>query len=111
MAAAIDRVCDGFLAIDAESGRVVDANPAAGALLGIARDALLGLEARAFVPTEAQPDWWTALDAMTEEELRAAPFPDPPPGQERPRDSGRVQRHTLLDPRARADALVLARPL
>jgi PAS domain S-box-containing protein len=64
--AAIDRVCDAFLAIDADSGRLVDANPAAGALLGIARDALLGVEASAFIESAAQADWSTALEAMTE---------------------------------------------
>src|SRR5262249_9754101 len=40
VSAAIDRVADGFLALDANSGQIVDANPAAGALLGVARDAL-----------------------------------------------------------------------
>jgi PAS domain-containing protein len=66
VAAAIDRVCDAFLAIDADSGRVVDANPAAGALLGIARDALLDVEASAFIEAGAQESWSTALEAMTE---------------------------------------------
>jgi PAS domain-containing protein len=66
VAAAIDRVCDAFLAIDADSGRVVDANPAAGALLGIARDALLDVEANAFIEAGAQESWSTALEAMTE---------------------------------------------
>lgn len=64
--AAIDRVADSFLAIDADSGRIVDANPAAGALLGVARDALLGVDAMSFVPSAGQPVWWTELDAMTE---------------------------------------------
>jgi PAS domain S-box-containing protein len=64
--AAIDRVCDAFLAIDADSGRLVDANPAAGALLGVARDALLGVDANAFIESEARTDWQTTLDAMTE---------------------------------------------
>jgi PAS domain S-box-containing protein len=64
--AAIDRVCDAFLAIDADSGRLVDANPAAGALLGVARDALLGVEANAFIEAGAQAEWSTALEAMTE---------------------------------------------
>jgi PAS domain S-box-containing protein len=65
--AAIDRVADAFLAIDADDGRVVDANPAAGALLGVARDALLGVEATSFVPDDDHAAWWTELDAMTEE--------------------------------------------
>jgi PAS domain S-box-containing protein len=66
VAAAIDRVADGFLALDANSGQIVDANPAAGALLGVARDALLGVDAMAFVPASCQPSWWIELDAMTE---------------------------------------------
>jgi PAS domain S-box-containing protein len=64
--AAIDRVADGFLALDANSGQIVDANPAAGALLGVARDALLGVDAMAFVPSACQASWWIELDAMTE---------------------------------------------
>jgi len=64
--AAIDRVADAFLAIDADSGCVVDANPAAGALLGVARDALLGLEATALVPREAHQSWWVEIEAMAE---------------------------------------------
>ena len=64
--AAIDRISDVFLAIDADSGRIVDANPAAGALLGVARDALIDVAAASFIPAEAQSDWWTQLDAVTE---------------------------------------------
>ena len=48
--AAIDRVCEAFLAIDVESGAIADANPAAGALLGTTRDRLLGADAMSFVP-------------------------------------------------------------
>jgi len=66
VSAAIDRVADGFLALDANSGQIVDANPAAGALLGVARDALLGVDAMAFVPSACQASWWIELDAMTE---------------------------------------------
>ena len=66
VAGAIDRVADAFFALDADSARVVDANPAAGALLGVARDALLGVDAMSFVPDEARAAWWTELDAMTE---------------------------------------------
>ncbi len=66
VSAAIDRVADAFLAVDAESGDVVDANPAAGALLGVARDALLGVDALSFVPHEQRGSWWTELDAVTE---------------------------------------------
>jgi PAS domain S-box-containing protein len=66
VSAAIDRVADGFLALDANSGQIVDANPAAGALLGVARDALLGVDGMAFVPKDRHESWWTELDAMTE---------------------------------------------
>jgi len=66
VSAAIDRVADGFLALDANSGQIVDANPAAGSLLGVARDALLGVDAMAFVPSACQASWWIELDAMTE---------------------------------------------
>lgn len=66
VSAAIDRVADAFLAVDAESGDVVDANPAAGALLGVARDALLGVDALQFVPQELRASWWTEFDAVTE---------------------------------------------
>jgi PAS domain-containing protein len=41
VASAIDRIADLFLAADAESGAIVDANPATCALLGIARPELL----------------------------------------------------------------------
>jgi PAS domain S-box-containing protein len=63
---AIDRICDAFFAIDADSGRIVDANPAAAALLGVARDALIDVEAAAFIPAEARGGWWTQFDAVTE---------------------------------------------
>jgi PAS domain S-box-containing protein len=64
--AAIDRVADAFLALDAEEGLVVDANPAAGSLLGVPRDTLLGLDVLRFVPESLREAWWTELDAMTE---------------------------------------------
>jgi PAS domain S-box-containing protein len=64
--AAIDRISDVFLAIDADSGRIVDANPAAGALLGVARDALIDVEAASFIPAESRSGWWTQFDAVTE---------------------------------------------
>ena len=66
VSAAIDRVADSFLAVDADTGRIVDANPAAGALLGVARDALLDVEALNFVPPSSHNVWWTHLDAVTE---------------------------------------------
>jgi PAS domain-containing protein len=106
--AAIDRLADAFLAIDADSGKIMDANPAAGALLGVARDALLGVEALAFVPDSAHATWWTHLDAMTE-------------GSEPVRFRGHLQDKfgdaiavdcsvTRFGTRNRTLALVLARP-
>jgi len=64
--AAIDRVVDAFLAIDVDDGRIADANPAAGALLGVDRDALLGIDLFSFVPDAARADWWTRLDGIAE---------------------------------------------
>lgn len=64
--AAIDRIADLYFAIDVDSGEILDANPAAGSALGVARDALLGIEFNAFVPADAQGPWWTALDAVAE---------------------------------------------
>ncbi len=106
--AAIDRVADAFLAVDADTGRVVDANPAAGALLGVARDALLGVDALSFVPSDARGGWWTEFDAMTE-------------GSEPRRFAGRFQDAqgrsvpvectvTRFATRDRTLALILARP-
>ena len=66
VSAAIDRVCDAFLAIDADTGAIADANPAAGALLGTTRDRLLGADAMAYVPAEARELWWAQLDAVAE---------------------------------------------
>ncbi len=64
--AVIDRIADAFLALDTDSGAIVDANPAAGALLGVPRDALLGVPAMGFVPSANHEGWWTELDSMTE---------------------------------------------
>jgi PAS domain-containing protein len=66
ISAAIDRIADLFFALDVDSGEILDANPAAGAALGVARDALIGIEFNAFVPTDAQGPWWTSLDALAE---------------------------------------------
>jgi PAS domain S-box-containing protein len=66
VSAAIDRVSDAFLAIDAETGAIADANPAAGALLGTTRDRLLGADAMEFVPSDARELWWAQLDAVSE---------------------------------------------
>lgn len=64
--AAIDRICDAYFAVDADSGRIVDANPAAAALLGVARDALIDVEADSFIPSGDRTGWWTEFDAITE---------------------------------------------
>ena len=64
--AAIDRIADAFLALDTDNGVIADANPAAGALLGVARDALIGVPAPGFIPTADHEAWWTELDAMAE---------------------------------------------
>jgi PAS domain S-box-containing protein len=64
--AAIDRIADLYFAVDTDSGEILDANPAAGSALGVERDALIGIEFNAFVPTEKQGPWWTALDAIAE---------------------------------------------
>jgi PAS domain S-box-containing protein len=64
--AAIDLVSDLFFALDTDSGEILDANPAAGAALGVARDALIGVEFNVFVSTDTQGPWWTALDTIAE---------------------------------------------
>lgn len=66
VSAAIDRICDAFLAVDTGTGAIVDANPAAGALVGTARDALLDADAFSFVPEGERETWWIQLDAMSE---------------------------------------------
>lgn len=66
VSAAIDRVADAFLAVDTQLGTIEDANPAAGALLGTPRDALLGRDALGFVREDARPAFWSQLDAVAE---------------------------------------------
>lgn len=66
--AAIDRIADAFLAIDTDTGEIVDANPAAGSLLGVHRDALLGVDALSFVERNGHDRWWTQLDAVSEDD-------------------------------------------
>jgi len=66
VAGAIDRIADAFLALDTDAGTIEDANPAAGALLGVKRDALLGVPAQSFIAPGAQNDLWTRLDALSE---------------------------------------------
>lgn len=64
--AAIDRLSEAFLAIDTDTGTIEDANPAAGALLGLNRDELLGVDAMSFVPKTKQSLFWRELDAVGE---------------------------------------------
>ncbi len=64
--AAIDRVAEAFLAIDTHTGNIADANPAAGSMLGLNRDTLLGVEVMSFVPEHAHSDWWHEIDAISE---------------------------------------------
>jgi PAS domain-containing protein len=66
VSAAIDRIADAFLAIDVDARRIVDANPAAGALLGTARDQLVGAELAAFLPAGEDEVWWSQLDGLAE---------------------------------------------
>jgi PAS domain S-box-containing protein len=106
--AAIDRIADAFLAVDADDGRIVDANPAAGALLGVARDALLGVEALSFVPDAQRDAWWVELDAVTEgaEPRRFRSRLREAGGRELPVDCS----ITRFASRGRPVALVVARP-
>ncbi len=64
--AAIDRLAEAFLAIDTDTGVIEDANPAAGALLGLNRDELLGVDGLSFVPKPLQGELWRELDAIGE---------------------------------------------
>ena len=106
--AAIDRVSDAFLAVDCDNGRIVDANPAAGALLGVDRDALLAVDAISFIPEESRPQWEEALDSVSESEegreldtkMRDAHMEDLPVSV----------RITCFATRRRTLALVMARP-
>jgi PAS domain S-box-containing protein len=64
--AAIDRVADAFLAVDVDTGSVIDANPAAAVLLGLTREALLGREASGFVEADARERWTHRLEGLAE---------------------------------------------
>jgi len=66
VSAAIDRVADAYLAIGVDDRRIVDANPAAGALLGRPRDALLESEAVSFLAPDDRDTWWAELEALAE---------------------------------------------
>lgn len=109
VSAAIDRLADAFLAIDTDTLRIVDANPAAGALLGLPRDRLLEQEALSFVPEASRPAWTTHLDAMTEA-LEPRRFLEPLQDASGARLSVEA-RVTRFATRRRILALVLARPI
>jgi len=66
VSAAIDRLTDLFLAVDTGDAQIVDANPAAAALLGRKREELLGSDLLGFVPEQARGAWWSELDAVAE---------------------------------------------
>jgi len=63
---AIDRIADAFLAVDLETGSVVDANPAAAVLLGLPRHELVGARADAFVRGDARGTWRDELAELVE---------------------------------------------
>ncbi len=66
VSAAIDRIADVFLAADTDTGAIVDANPAACALLGLARPELLARVLDAIAAPPDRADWSLLLDAMAE---------------------------------------------
>lgn len=106
---AIDRVADAFLAVDVHDGVILDANPAAGALLGVDRDALLGIDLMSFVPQAEQANWWSRLDGVAEGD-------DPERFDTRLSDVSGAAMHleasaTRFSTRGRTLALVLLRPV
>ncbi len=105
--AAIDRIADPFLAVDTISGRIVDANPAAGAMLGVARDVLLQSDLEDFVPRALRAQWRDELDASAEgsEARRFALLLSDPTGLEIPVEA-HATRHVA---RERVLALLLLR--
>lgn len=63
---AIDRIADAFLAVDLADGLVVDANPAAAALLRTPREQLLGAAAERFVAPDDRGAWGDELAELVE---------------------------------------------
>ena len=63
---AIDRIADVFLAADAESGAIVDTNPAACALLGLARPELLARELSSLAALGSHASVRELLDTVAE---------------------------------------------
>jgi PAS domain-containing protein len=109
VSAAIDRLADAFLAIDTDSLRIADANPAAGALLGVPRDRLLEREALHFVPAGSRGAWTTHVEAMAEaaEPRRFRDLLQDVTGALLPVEA----RVTRFASRSRTLALVLVRPM
>lgn len=110
VAAAIDRIADAFLAVDPESGAIVDANPAACAALGLSRPELLARRIDEIAPpgAEARSAWSALLDAMAEggEPQRAALALRDPSGCAALLDV----RATRFTTRGRTLALLVCRP-
>jgi PAS domain S-box-containing protein len=63
---AVDRIADVFLAADTDSGAIVDANPAACALLGLARPELLTRTLADLCAPVSRPACHALLDALAE---------------------------------------------
>lgn len=106
--AAIDRVADPFLAIETDTGRIADANPAAAALLGARREEIVGRSAFDFVPEACREALWSELDAVAEagEARRFATRLCAPDGRPIALDA----RATRWSTRQRTLALLVARP-
>jgi PAS domain S-box-containing protein len=106
--AAIDRIADAFLAIDPDTGRILDANPAAGALLGVQRDTLLESNVAAFLAGPDAEEWAAQIDAVAEggEAVRFQASLRDGAGLRIPLDV-QITRHAT---RQRTLALVVARP-
>jgi PAS domain-containing protein len=109
VAGAIDRIADAFLAVDLESLVIADANPAAGALLRVPRETLLGGEVTKFLAPDARDAWVAALEPLLEsttaQRFRATLV-------DARGDAVTVDVHaTRLETRERVLALVVARPV
>jgi len=108
VASAIDRIADLFLAADADTGAIVDANPAACALLGLARPELLTRTLDALSAPGDRAICAALLDAIAEggEPQRARLALLDSTGSATPLDV----RATRFVARGRALALLLGRP-
>jgi PAS domain S-box-containing protein len=109
VSAAIDRIADLFLAVDCDSGALLDANPAACALLGLARPDLLARDLASLAPEAEQAVWSQLLDAVAEggEPTSACTVLHDANGDDA-RLEVRATRHAL---RGRTLALFVCRPL